>query len=361
MFLIVDGHQDLAWNMATFDRDYTRSVHETRQVEQATETPAQNGDTLLGWPEFQAGNVAVIFASLFAAPIRWQDGLWDTQVYRDILEANKLYRAQVDHYYRLVDDYPEKFQLILQRADLQSILNEWEQGTDNTDFPVGLVLQMENAAGVRAPAELAEWWELGVRILGPAWAGNQYSGGTHEPGPLTSAGFELLEMMTDLGMALDVSHMDEKALLQALDFFPGTIVATHSNVSALVDDPDNRYLSNRAIHGLVERDGVIGVIPANDFLLQDWKARGGRKSVTIGRVVDHIDTICQIAGDARHVALGSDFDGGFGWQAVPDEIDSIADLQKLVPLLRRKGYTDDNIRAVMGGNWLAILDSLLSP
>jgi membrane dipeptidase len=208
---------------------------------------------------------------------------------------------------------------------------------------------------------MADWWELGVRIIGPAWVGNQYSGGTHEPGPLTHAGFELLEMMADLGMALDVSHMDENALLQALDFFPGTVLASHSNVSSLVADPDNRYLSNRAIHGLVERDGVIGVIPANDFLLQDWHARGGRKSVTLARVVDHIDYICQIAGDARHVALGSDYDGGFGWQAVPDEIDTIADLQKLVPLLLGKGYTDEDIRAVMGGNWLAVLDRLLPP
>jgi membrane dipeptidase len=357
--LIVDGHQDLAWNMATFGRDYTRSVDETRLEEQGTDIPTQNGDTLLGWPEYRDGKVAVIFASLFAAPIRWQDGLWDTQVYKDVLEANKLYRAQVDLYYRLADDHPDKFNLIFDQADLQAVLAGWHAEAEDFKPVVGLVLQMENAGGVRAPAELAEWWELGVRILGPAWAENQYTGGTHEPGPLTSAGFELLEIMADLGMVLDVSHMDEKALLQSLDFYPGVVVASHSNAAALIADPGNRYLTDRAVYGLIEREGVIGIIPGNDFLLQDWKARGGRQSVSIARVVDQVDHICQIAGDARHAAIGSDFDGGFGWQAVPGEIDSIADLQKLVPLLRRKGYTEEDIHGIMGENWLAVLERSL--
>ena len=119
--------------MATFGRDYTRSVHETRREEQETDIPTQNGYTLLGWPEFQVGKVAVIFASLFAAPVRWQDGLWDTQVYRNVLEANKLYRAQVDLYYRLFDDHPDEFQLILDRADLQAVLNAWEDETAESD------------------------------------------------------------------------------------------------------------------------------------------------------------------------------------------------------------------------------------
>ncbi len=345
--------------MATFGRDYTRSVAETRRDEQGTDIPTQNGYSLLGWPEYQDGRVAIVFAALFAAPLRWQDGLWDTQVYRDVLEANKLYRTQVDIYHRLVDNHPDAFRLILNRSDLQSVLDAWEDEKAGVAPAVGLVLQMENAEGVRAPAELSEWWELGVRILGPAWAGNQYTGGTQEPGPLTGEGFELLDFMADLGMVLDVSHMDEKALLQSLDVYPGVMIASHSNAAALVREPDNRYLSERAIQGLIERDGVIGVIPANDCLLQDWQARGGRQAVSIDRVVAQIDHICQIAGDARHAALGSDFDGGFGWQAVPYEIDSIADLQKLIPLLRRRGYTDEDIYRVMGGNWLTVLEKSL--
>jgi membrane dipeptidase len=81
--------------------------------------------------------------------------------------------------------------------------------------------------------------------------------------------------------------------------------------------------------------------------------------VSLDLVVDHIDYICQMAGDANHVGIGTDFDGGFGLQSVPREINTIADLQKLVPLLGEKGYTDNDIRAIMGNNWLSHLKHTL--
>jgi membrane dipeptidase len=76
-------------------------------------------------------------------------------------------------------------------------------------------------------------------------------------------------------------------------------------------------------------------------------------------VVDHIDYICQLAGDAKHVGIGTDFDGGFGLQSVPAEINTIADLQKLVPLLKKRGYTENDITAIMGENWLSLLKETL--
>jgi membrane dipeptidase len=77
--------------------------------------------------------------------------------------------------------------------------------------------------------------------------------------------------------------------------------------------------------------------------------------VPLDRVAAHIDYICQIAGDARHAGIGSDFDGGFGRQSAPDGIDTIADLQKLVPLLSRRGYSESDVAAILGENWLALL------
>lgn len=356
--LIVDGHQDLAWNMVTFGRDYTRSAEETRRLECGTEVPALNGDTLLGWPEYQRGRVAVIFASLFAAPLRWQEGAWDTQCYATPEQANELYRAQLALYERLVGEHGDQFQLVCDQAGLQRVLDDWQQETEAAHL-VGLVVCMENAEGVRSPAELDEWWAWGVRLIGPAWAGTRFCGGTREPGPLTKEGYALLDAMADLGFGLDLAHMDEKAALQALDYYPGTIVATHANVAALLDDPDNRFLSDRVLRGLIERDGVIGVIPANRFLRSGWRRSAGRETLTLAEVVAHIDTICQMAGDARHVALGSDFDGGFGWQDVPVEIDTIADLQNLVPVLAARGYSEADVAAVMHGNWLEVLDRVL--
>jgi membrane dipeptidase len=353
--MVVDAHQDLAWNMLTFGRDYARSAAETRQIERRGEAPTHNGDTLLGWPDYQQGKVAVVFSTLFVAPARRQHGEWDTQCYRDTVEAHQLYSAQLDTYHRLVDEHPEKFRLLLTQDDLTEILTQWEDHMIQNPL-VGLVVLMENAEGVRSVGELELWWDRGVRIIGPAWVGTRYCGGTGEPGPLTREGYGLLEGMAAYGFVLDISHMDEKAALESLDFYPGTIIASHANASALLKGMDsNRFLSDRVIQGLLERDAVIGVVPYNRFLLPGWTKTDGRQMVTLDHLVSQIDYICQIAGDAQHVGIGSDFDGGFGWQSVPTEIDTIADLQKLVPLLNHKGYTDADIASVMGKNWLKIL------
>lgn len=385
--------------MLTFGRDYTRSVEETRQREAGSQTPERNGDTLLGWPEYQRGRVAVIFATLFASPARRKLGDWDINSYRDFSQASRLYRAQVDAYHRLVDEHPDRFRLVLSQADLQAVLSDWEledpagadeaavalgeqsgsqssessnrspnAETDRSDgfshsprgHPVGLVLLMEGAEGVREPAELEEWQAMGVRIIGPAWAGTRFCGGTGEPGPLTPEGFALLEAMADFGLALDLSHMDEKAALQALDAYPGQMIASHANALALLKGLDsNRHLTDRVLRSLIERDGVIGIVPNNPFLLPGWRRGDRRDAVTLDQVVAQLDFICQVAGDARHAGLGSDFDGGFGLQSVPTGIDTIADLRKLAPRLAERGYGDSDIAAILGENWLGILRRIL--
>jgi membrane dipeptidase len=370
--------------MLTFGRDYTRPVRETRRRETGGAAPTYNGDTLLGWPEFQRGRVAVIFSTLFASPQRLRAGDWETLWYANLAQANALYRAQVDAYYRMADEHPDQFRLVFDRSDLETVLTQWEQGAgegseeeeedkgntvqrerqaeEKTAWgqPAGLVLLMEGAEGVRAPGELEEWWDLGVRIIGPAWAGTRFSGGTHEPGPLTPEGFALLEAMASFGFTLDLSHMDERAALQALDTYPGQVIASHSNALALLKGAGtNRHLSDAVIRGLIERGGITGVVPRNSFLQPGWKSGDRRELVSLRHLVAHIDHICQIAGDARHVGIGSDFDGGFGLQSSPAEIDTIADLQKLGPLLAERGYAEDDIAAVLGANWLELLRRML--
>jgi len=353
--LIVDGHQDLSWNMVTFERDYTLSAVETRRREQGGRTPERNGDTLLGWPEYQRGQVRVIFSTLFAAPARRSDGDWDRLSYRDYNEAHACYRLQLDRYHRLFDEHSDKFCQVDSRASLQSVLEEGGH-PEAEGGPVGLVLLMEGAEGVREPAELEEWWQGGVRLIGPAWAGTRFCGGTREPGPLTPDGYALLEGMADLGFILDISHMDEPAVFQALDTYPRQVIASHANARALLKGSEsNRHLNDRVIRSLVERDGVIGVVPINPFLLPGWRRGDRREEVTLDAVIAHIDHICQLAGDARHVGFGTDFDGGFGMQSAPIGIDTIADLQKFAPLLSEKGYTQEDIAAIFGQNWVSML------
>ncbi len=357
--LIVDAHADIAWNMLTFRRDYTLSVAETRRQERGSEIPVHNGDTLLGWPEYQTGRVALVFSTLFASPLRFQKGAWDKLCYLATSQARDIHFAQLDVYRRLVEETPEKFRLIPDQKALTDHLSEWQE-VPAGEHPIGFILLMEGAESISEPAELEEWWYAGVRLIGPAWAGTRFCGGTKEPGPLTGEGFELLDAMADLGFGLDISHMDEPAALQALDHYAGTILVSHGNAEALLKGTDsNRHLSDGVIHAVLERDGVIGVVPFNEFLLAGWKKGDRRELVTLQKVVSQIDYICQMAGDASHVGLGSDFDGGFGLQSVPTGIDSIADLQKLGPLLYEYGYTDKDIAGILGENWISLLGRVL--
>ena len=166
--------------------------------------------------------------------------------------------------------------------------------------------------------------------------------------------------MADFNFTLDLSHMDEEAAIQSLELYPGPIIASHSNVEALLPNaPDNRHLSNFVIQGIIERDGIIGVVPCNEFLQPDWKKQDGRQDISLSHLVAHIDYICQVAGDARHVGLGTDFDGGFGLESVPNEVDSIADLQKLPPLLEARGFSETNITAILGENFINHLKNSL--
>jgi membrane dipeptidase len=300
--------------------------------------------------------VAVVFATLFAAPLRSKEGPWDTQCYADTAEAHRLYQDSLDFYRRLEGEHPDKFRRICSRLDLEQHLGRW-QGEQPAENQVGLVILMEGADGVRDPKELPMWFDAGVRILGPAWAGTHYAGGTGEPGPLTDAGRNLLDVMSELGMILDVSHMAEEGVLEAVDRYEGNLIASHSNPLARLphSEKPERHLSDHSIARIAERGGVIGVVLANDFLKDGWTPADGRQAITLDEVAAHIDHICQIVGDAEHVGIGSDFDGGFGLNTVPIGLDSIADLGLIGNTLSARGYGPEEVEAVLGGNWLSLL------
>ena len=358
MTLIIDSHQDLAWNMLTYKRDYLRSVAETRRLEANTLIPERNGECLLGWPEYQRGHVAVIFSTLFAAPARKRE-LWDTVWYPDFDTAHRLYREQILLYRKLADTHSDKFRLITSRKELDSVIDHWCAPLQNDEgHPVGLIYLMEGADGIRSPHELAEWYELGLRLIGLAWAGTRYCGGTGDPGGLTDDGKKLLSAMTDYNFILDLSHMDEAAALESLDRYGGPVMATHSNCAALMKGADtNRHITDRVLRGLIERGGVNGLLPLNSFLKAGWLRKSGsrREEVPLDTLITHIDHVCQLAGNADHAALGSDFDGGFGVQSIPPELDTIADLQIIASKLIERGYSESDAEKILGGNWLRFL------
>jgi membrane dipeptidase len=164
--------------------------------------------------------------------------------------------------------------------------------------------------------------------------------------------------MADFKFVLDLSHMDEAAALESLEHYDGPVMATHANCAALMKGSDtNRHLPDQVIEGLIERDGVIGLIPLNSFLKVGWQRKYGsrRDEVPLDTLIAHIDHICQIAGNSLHAGIGSDFDGGFGLQSIPPELDSIADLQVLTSGLLARGYGESDVENILGGNWLRFL------
>ncbi len=152
-------------------------------------------------------------------------------------------------------------------------------------------------------------------------------------------------------MVLDVTHLADESLGQAVEHFHGPILASHHNSRALV--PGDRQLTDDQIRLLIQRDAVIGAAFDSWMLFPGYvPGQTDNSLVSLERVVDHIDHVCQLAGNPRHAAIGSDLDGGFGTEQSPREIDTIADLQKIPPLLRKRGYKEADVEAIMHGNWL---------
>jgi membrane dipeptidase len=214
---------------------------------------------------------------------------------------------------------------------------------------------MESADAIWAPDQLPEWWDAGVRVIGPAHYGSgRYAGGTGTEMGLTSLGSALLREMDRLGIILDLTHFSDQSLRQALERYGGPVLVSHGNCRALVRN--QRQFSDEQIRVISERNGVIGVMLDAAMLQEGWivgQTTNGR--VTLARLVDHIDHICQLTGNSRHAAIGSDLDGGFGLEQTPNDLDTIADLQRLDGMLAGRGYSPADIAAILHGNWLDLL------
>jgi membrane dipeptidase len=358
--ILIDAHEDIAYAALSFNRDYSRSAADIRLVEQFTDIPRWNGHAMLGYADWQKANVGIIFATLFVMPKQYQSGVWEKLVYSNFHEASSLLQQQVDYYYRLEGNYPEKFIVFNNDSKYQ---NHWKilQSTSENNPPIGLVLLMEGAEALKHPEEIEDWYQKGVRIVGPAWAGGKYSGGMYEPGGLTDQGRLLLEIMSDLGMGLDIAHMREQAVYQALDIYEEAIFSSHANAKSLLPGKgEERHLSDPIIRRIAERDGVMGLMPYNQFLVANWTKSFAHDKVTLEHYANHIDHICQITGSANHVAIGTDFDGGYGYPDVPVELISIGDLPQLDVILASRGYNQDEINAIFSLNWKRILDRIFS-
>jgi membrane dipeptidase len=353
--LIVDSHLDLAWNALFGNRDLTCTAYTIRAQEVGAPRPG-TGQGTVALAELRRGRIALCFATLLArctgTPVAWID-------YRSPEQACGSALGQLA-YYRALERCGE-LRLITDRAMLDHHMADWEAweahgaSADEPPPPLGFLISMESADAVLDPGQLAEFWTSGVRVIGPAHYGpGRYAGGTGTEQGLSELGVELLGEMDRLGCILDLSHFSDQAFWQALDRYRGPVLASHNNCRALV--PHQRQFSDEQLRAIIARGGVIGAAMDVWMLRLGWTASTHTNAgITLDRVVDHIDHICQLAGNCRHAAVGSDLDGLFGREQSPCDLDTIADLQKLVGLLAQRGYAEADIAMVMHGNWLRLL------
>ena len=350
--LIVDAHLDLAWNALQWNRNIQYSVYTIRTGESNLSGPGR-GQGTVALPEMRKGRVALCFATLLA---RSTGRTIQNLDYSSPYQAYAAAQGQLA-YYRTLDEAGE-IRLISNRQELDQHIAawlQWEMDTTLVQPRIGIVISMESADPILVPEQLPAWQQAGIRIIGPAHYGpGRYAGGTSTELGLGFEGKQLLREMDRLGILLDLTHLSDQAFWEALDCFEGSALASHNNCRALV--PHQRQLDNKQIYAVISRDGVIGVALDNWMLRSGW-TRGAPESerVTLAHAADHIDHICQLAGNSQHAAIGSDLDGGFGREQSPSDLDTIADLQHLAEILSRRGYSDADIMAVMYGNWLRVL------
>jgi membrane dipeptidase len=351
--LIVDAHLDIAHNAVDYGRKFMRSAYWTRAHEDGLDRLKHTGECTVGLPELIRGRVGLVFGTIWVAPKSHSIGP-DLPTYTTAQEAHALGMRQFDWYHRIAEAHPTRVKLVTDQRALKNVCDAWETHTPGTVHPLGIVPLMEGADPILEPKELERWVERGLRIVGPAWDSTRYAGGTWQKGRLSTLGRELLDVMARFGVILDVAHLSQQSLFEALDAFEGQhVIASHCNPARFVPNVAERHLPDAAIERIAERNGVIGVVLYNRFLVKDWQ--GSKREGTLDHVIRMIDHICQVTGSANHVGIGSDYDGGLGREQIPNELDSIRDHHKIGRELLARGYTPAQVAQIMRDNWLALL------
>ena len=325
---IVDAHLDLAYN-ALRGRDVLRPA--------AEQTGDEEGIPSVGLPDLRAGNVDLICATIFCATDSPKE-----RGYRNAEEAHALAIDQLRWY----QEQSEANEISL--VDAAGALPR------GTGTPHAILL-LEGADPIREPHDVAEFFRRGVRIVGLAWKRTRYAGGTGAPGPLTPEGISLVRELDRFGIIHDASHLAEDSFWQLLDLSGGPVMASHSNCRSIV--PTDRQLSDDMIRAIAKRDGVIGINFYDRFLVPPQEH--GKRRANLNDLVVHIRHLCDVVGDADHVGIGTDMDGGLGQEQIPVEIRTSADLPRVADALSTGGFSNRDVNQIMNGNWLRFFGGAL--
>lgn len=363
--LIFDAHLDLAWNGVDWGRDLTLPLAEIRAREahlmpklDGSESLTQGGMTELGrgtntvcFPEMRRGEVGICLATLYNRMEHKESGT------TGLATPHACYAMGMAHlaYYRSLERAGLMRQIRTKR-DLQQQLDCWNFDSQRTPF--GYIVSMECADMIVDADYVDEFYQHGVRTIGLTHYGvNRYGGGTRTDVGLNPSAKQILQRMEELKIPLDLTHTSDPSFWDAVKWYNGRVLASHQNARKFADW--QRQFTDDMIKAVIERDGILGMV-FDAIMLQPGFERGKTKpTVTLARTVENIDHICQLAGNTKHVGIGSDLDGGYGTEQTPADLDSIADIQKLRPLLEKRGYSLADITGIFYGNWLRFFNETL--
>jgi membrane dipeptidase len=348
----IDAHLDLSMNAMEWNRDLRLHINDINEREKGMNDKPDRGNATVSFPELRKGNIGLVVATQIARYVAPKNTLkgWHSPA-----QAWAQTQAQLA-WYRVMEAEGEMVQ-IADLVALENHLNFWNNKTNQGKKPIGYILSLEGADSIISIDYLERAYQYGLRALGPAHYGpGRYANGTDATGKMDHNGLALLKKMEQLNMILDATHLCDDAFWQALDHFHGSIWASHNNCRTLVNH--NRQFSDEQIKALIDRGAVIGSPLDAWMMVSGWvRHQSTPKEMDCGleKAIDHIDHICQIAGNSLHVGIGSDLDGGYGKEQSPYDLETIADLQKFPLLMQKRGYSDNDIENLMHANWLRFL------
>jgi membrane dipeptidase len=314
---LIDGHNDLPWQI----RNHGPAPHDVAAYAIEGTTP---GHTDI--PRLRKGRLGAQFWSVYI-PFSAVE-----------LGAAKVQLEQIDIARRIIDRYPEHFELALTAEDVLRIFRSGK---------IASLLGMEGGHAIEnSLGALRAFYDLGVRYMTLTHNGDidwaDAHGGSHPHGGLTPFGREVVREMNRLGMLVDLSHTSEAVMNQALDVSEAPVIFSHSSVRALHDH--TRNVPDAVLRRLPENGGVIMITYVPGFITANPTA-------TLDDVADHIEHARDVAG-VDHVGIGSDFDG---ISTVPVGLEDVSTYPALLAELSRRGWSEDELRKLAGENVLRLM------
>ena len=352
--LIFDVHLDLAWNAIEYNRDQRWTQERLRRREIGMSDHVFRSRSTVCFPEMRRGNVGLCVATQLARYVPYFGRL---PGFASPEQAWAETQGQLA-WYREMEGCGELVQ-IRNRSQLDAHLASWlgDAPAAGVQRPIGYILSLEGADSIVSLKHLERSYGDGLRAIGPVHYGpGVYGHGTDDEGPLTPRGHELLREMERLGIILDATHLCDESFWDALDHFHGPVWASHSNCRALANW--NRQFTDAQLKELIKRGAVIGMAMDAIMMVHGWahlRSKPQDFGLKLEKICEHIDHICQLAGNTRHVGIGTDLDGGYGTEQTPLDVDSIADLANLDGLLAARGYTPADIEGIFHGNFVRFL------